>query len=167
MFWKVLCSTNINGTCHKQTQLRQEMTSFSSEYISLCAVCFLLHLKCRCIVLLLVQCNSLWEVWIVCFHLQDFFCWEDLSIGFLQDVGTRLLNNTESLWCCYCMHCELQMLHISHYCLWRSTDLSKFEVQKHVQQSTFLLKSFMQISVISWSNEFLADRNKSGCCLES
>jgi hypothetical protein len=85
------------------------------------------HVSCKCrgIMLLLVQYNSLWEVWINCFHLQDFFCWD----------------NTVSLWCCYCLHCELRMLHISHYRLWGSTDLSKFEVQKSEQQSAFLLKS--------------------------
>ena len=102
MFWNVLCSTNVSGTCHKQTKLWQETTGFSFEYSSLCAACILLHFKCRGIMLLFVQCNSLWEVWIVCFHLQDFVCWD----------------KTESLWCYYCLHCELKMLHISQSRLW-------------------------------------------------
>jgi len=124
------------------------VTSFNSKYISLCAACFLLHFKFRGIMLFLMQCNSLWEVWIVCFHLQDFLCWVGLSSRFLWDVGTHLLNKTESLWYCYCLRCELQMLHVFQYCLWWSIDLSNFEVQKRVQQSTFLLKSVIKISVI-------------------
>ena len=120
--------------------------SISSE--SAGALCFF-----WCSVIVLRSMNHLLQY-------SGLFCCEDLSSWFLQKVDTLILNNTESLWCCYCLHCELQMLHITHYCLWWSTDLSNFEAQKRVWQSTFLLKSVIRINVISSSNEFFTDRNR-------
>ena len=87
--------------------------SISSE--SAGALCFF-----WCSVIVLRSMNHLLQY-------SGLFCCEDLSSWFLQKVDTLILNNTESLWCCYCLHCELQMLHITHYCLWWSTDLSNFE----------------------------------------